>query len=644
MVAGFVSSSLAVGHNAVKSILFRVAGLCLQIGVFKFFALLASAKSAFTAYLMFTEDYIQRALFVFSRGFSHHAVLVFFFTIFLLGSGLYDTLLWGLDSPGYISQKQNVTASTVKNHLLKRPGYVIFSTTKPEDLDTLDQHFMDSMNSNLFDSNLNFSLTGQVNLGTPETIPPTQKFNLMKNIGPRIWLDKEGLSVSPDTYVTTSSISNLEHKEYYICPWAAQVEDQLATWACSFDNIHADQFARGLVGRPEIHWDDVTDQNYLSEYMRPNREDNPWTFVGAGGETAMLKEMFSVTKGQRRHTFLSTVMKVSAVYNHKEPFPKDSVLDLVKRSWSPDPALLDDPRIAKIANRIEAGVSKNQSFQLGSVQKFGHSVVQLHYEYLNVVSTQDIVAFSLFRISLVNITIIRSETLPEPVKPFEPCDRYYHNRATGGKVYGTSCYEQTDMNNTGARFFGQLDSSSVLIIGSTLGDGSTNLSSKALNQNGYEWIAKNEGKLENLVLSRGYIMAIDPSLVGLEISKVQAAMSPLQVLLVILPIVFCAIIWGLLWRLAESHYASSLLANLYATTNVGDTNTSADPGYIYKMPDINFIKKDGKVQMATASGVFIHHEPEAMENMETGYVKVQDPRGSYTPIHNAQSDESSTRV
>ncbi|EZG07225.1 hypothetical protein H106_03341 [Trichophyton rubrum CBS 735.88] len=634
MVSSFVATTLAVGHNAVKSILFRIAGLCLQVGMFKFFALIASVTNAFTAYLMFTEDYIQRTLFVFSRGFTHQAVIVFSFTILLLTSGLYDTLLWGLDSPGYVSLKRNVTASSLKDQLLRRPGYVVFSSTRPEDFDTLDCHFADGMNGNLFQSHLNFSLTGNVDLGKPEPVPPTQKFNLQKNIGPRIWLDSEGFSVSPDTYVTTSSISNLERKEYYICPWITVTEGESASWECSFDNIHAGQFVRTPLGQPEIHWDDITDQSYLSEYMRPNREDNPWSFLGSGGDTAMMKQMFTVTKGRRRHTFLENVMKVSAVYDHNQPFPRDSVHDLVKRTWSLDPSQWDDPYITKITEKIRHGVSNNTSFQFGSVQKSGNNtVLQFHYEYLNLVATESVVVFSLFRISLINITIIRSETLPEPVKPLEACDHYYHNRATGGKVYGTSCYEQGSSNKTGARFFGQIDSSSVLVIGGTLGDGSTNVSSVALNQKGFQWVANNTEKLDNLVLSRGYIMAIDPGLVTLETSKVQAAMSPLQVLLVILPIIFCAAIWAWLWLQVDPHYSNSLLANLYATTNVGDTNTSADPGYIHTMPDIGLVKKDGKVEMATSTGVFIHNHSETVGDVGIEHQQT-DPRGHYTPIQN----------
>ncbi|WEW56815.1 hypothetical protein PRK78_002270 [Emydomyces testavorans] len=641
--SNFVHSSFAVGHNVVKSILFRIAGIALQIGVFKLFALLASVRSAFTAYLMFTEDYVQRLLFIFSRGFSHHTALVLFLTIFLLGAGLYDTLLWGLDSPGYIEKKSNVTATSVKRQMLDQPGYVVFSSTKPGNASALDKHFKEAMNINLFNSNLNFSLTGQVNIGKPETVPATRKFDPQKGVGPRIWLDDEGFSVSPDTYATFGSITDMGQPKSNDCPWKPGPNDS-ASWECSFENAFALGFLRDSpLGRPEIHWDDVSDQRYLSEYLRPNRQDNPWAVLGTGGDSAIMKQMFTITKGQRKHTFLSGVMKICSVYDWNAPFPADDVHDLIKRSWSTDPAQLNDPLITQIAEKIGVARGKNNSFQLGAVSKAGaNSVAQVNFEYLNPEGTPGNVVYSLFRISVVNITLIRSETLPEPVKPFEKCDNYFHNEATGGKVYGTNCYQQGTLNKTGARFFGGLDTSAVLIVSGTLGDGSSNISSKALNQEAFEWFAKNERKLDNLLLSRGYMMAIDPNLVSLEVSKVQPAMSYLQVFLVVLPVVFGAIIWGLLWYLAASHYSASLLANLYATTNVGDTNTSADPQYIYKMPDIDLVRKDGTVQMATSTGVFMHgEEPEpSVSAVNIASQKLENRQSSYAPNNNSYYYES----
>ncbi|KAI1915108.1 hypothetical protein LOZ39_002972 [Ophidiomyces ophidiicola] len=640
--SSFVNSSFAVGHNAVKSILFRVAGMAVQIGVFKLFSLLASMRSAFTAYLMFTEDYIQRLIFMFSRGFSHQAALVLFLTIFLLGAGLYDTLLWGLDSPGYISQKKNVTATSVQRQMLKRPGYMVFSSTKPGEVDGLNQHFLELMNGNLFNSNLNFTLTGQVDLGTPEPVPATRKFDPANGVGPRIWLDDEGFSVSPDTYATFAVVNEGGTSKSQDCPWK-KGENETAVWECSFPNTFAFTFMQdSLIGRPEIHWDDTSDRMFLSEYLRPHREDNPWAVLGVGGDTAFMKQMFTVTKGRRKHTFLGGAMKISSVYDYNAPFARADVQDIVKRSWSTDPAQLNDPFIVQIAEKIQNARAENSSFQLGAASKVGNSVTQVNFEYLNPEGTPGNVVFSLFRISVVNITLIRSETLPEPVKPFEQCNKYYHNEATGGKVYGTNCYQQSTSNKTAPRFFGELDTSAFLVGSGTLGDGTSNISSKAFNQKSFEWFVNNENWLDNLLLSRGYMMAINPDLVKLEISKVQPAMSYLQVTLVVLPVLLAVVVWLLLWFFAASHYSNSLLANLYATTNVGDTNTSADPQYIRKMPDIDLMRKDGRVMMATSTGVFSHGgssiggETDASSTNQ----KPDDPKTTYPPNNNSYYYES----
>ncbi|EEP79724.1 predicted protein [Uncinocarpus reesii 1704] len=640
--SGFVNSSFAVGHNVVKSILFRIAGIAVQIGVFKLFSLLASTRSAFTAYLMFTEDYIQRLLFIFSRGFSHHAALVLFLTIFLLGAGLYDTFLWGLDSPGYIATETNFTAASFQHRMSKRPGYVVFSSTRPGEVDGLEKHFVGLMNGNLFDSNLNFTLTGEVDLGTPEPVPPTREFEPELGPGPRIWLDDEGFSVSPDTYITVGGYLPSNNLTSYSCPWRPGINES-AVWECSFDNAFAGIFLREtMVGKPEIHWDDETDKRYLSVYLSPNREDNPWAVLGMGGDTAMMKQMFTVTKGRRRHTFLDTALKISSVYDYYAPFPFDEVHDIIKRSWNVDPALTNDPTITQITEKLQIAKADNSSMHLGSVVKIGNSVVQVNFEWLNPEGVPGKVLFSVLRISAVNITLVRSETLPEPVKPFEKCDRFYYNEATGGETYGTNCYKEYIANTTGARFFGEMDASSVLIVSGTLGDGGSNISSKAFNQEAFEWLAKNERKLDDLVLSRGYLMSVDPKLVTLKISTSQPAMSYLQVLLVILPIVLAAIIWGLLWYFAASHYSSSLLANLYATTNIGHTNTSADPQYMHKIPDIDLIRKDQQVLMATSTGVFVHAEDSESNVASVNVVnqKLDDPKAPYAPNNNSYHYQS----
>ena len=81
-------------------------------------------------------------------------------------------------------------------------------------------------------------------------------------------------------------------------------------------------------------------------------------------------------------------------------------------------------------------------------------------------------------------------------------------------------------------------------------------------------------------------MAIDPSLVTIELSRLQPAISYLQVTLVILAGVIVALSWICLRKIASFHYSSSLLGNLYATTNVGGSDTSQKPCYISNMPEM----------------------------------------------------------
>lgn len=58
---------------------------------------------------MFTEDYIQRTLYISSRGLSRAGLVVLTFSLLSIIFPLYGTLLWELDSPGYIFKASNAT-------------------------------------------------------------------------------------------------------------------------------------------------------------------------------------------------------------------------------------------------------------------------------------------------------------------------------------------------------------------------------------------------------------------------------------------------------------------------------------------------------------------------------------------------------
>src|SRR5438034_6907100 len=173
--SSFVESSIAVSHNVIKSILFRLAGFLLQAAVLQFFALLASTCKAFTAYLMFAEDYIQKALFMISSGFTKNVAIVLSFAVLLISAELYDTLLWGLDAPGFTMKRNNVTASVIKDQLLEAPDYVVFSSGRQIHNGSLDK-ITEAMGENLFKAGVNFTLIGEVHTGPPRTVPATRPF------------------------------------------------------------------------------------------------------------------------------------------------------------------------------------------------------------------------------------------------------------------------------------------------------------------------------------------------------------------------------------------------------------------------------------------------------------------------------------
>jgi hypothetical protein len=610
--SSFGASTIAVYNNVAKQVLFKLAALLLQLFIFKLFALIASSRNAFTSYLVFTEDYIQKILYIFSRGFSSGGIIVFFVTVLLFVGTWFDALLWGLDSPGYLQQKSYVTAAKIADRLLPEPGYLVFSTSSPGDVAPLEARLVDMIGANLFEPGVNFSLTGVVDRGTPKPMAATRPFT---ETGPRIWLDDDGFSVSGDTYITRSE-NVTDMRNSLDCPWQT-LSDGIQGWNCTFDNFFAYKLAsRSKLGEPEIHWDDEADKLVRTQYIQPTREDNPWNSLGTGGDTALMKQMFTVTKGRMRHTFIETAWKACMLTSWGVPFSLEEVTDLVKRGWSTDPVEQSNPIISDFAHSIIDARRRNSSGVYGLTGQTQTSISQVNYELLNVESVPGKVLYSLFRTSVVNITLVRSDELPEPVVPLEACDSFYSNIALGGKVRETDCYLSSvaGSNQEGHRFYGQVDTSAFLVLNGILGEGRFNYSSKALNQTAFEWVVKNDERLSDLVLSRGAILGLGPGAVMVEVTNLQPAISPLQILLIAICGVLAGVSWLSLIFFARAHYSSSLLANLVATTMVssdGEDAKGGKPGYLVKCPEITLTYETNlRTRLTTATGVFKHVESE----------------------------------
>jgi hypothetical protein len=575
--SSFVASSLSVYHNAIKSLIFSTADVLFGMSITMLFSLIASKVNSFTSYLMLTEGYIQQAIFVFSRGFSTRGLLILCFAIVYTAARLYGTLIWGLDAPGYIMQARNVSASSLDSSLLDDPAYITYIDLGRSPLSSLERNMPQLIGVNLFKSNLNFTLTPQVDRGSGETVLASKS-----KVGGRIWLDAEGLSVSPDSYFMTTYTKD-EHDNTYplICPMQ-NLNENSQFWNCTFDNGYVMPLLQLPVGMPEVHWDDASDNLTDSTYVRPDRMKNIWAAFGPGGGTAVMKQMFTVTKGTRRHTFIETTFRATMYANPAAPFSQPEVQDFLKRSWSMNKTEQQDPFISKIYNSIIEAQADEQSTMFGLNNATKLTTTQVSWEFLTPLVAHK-AAYSFIRVVFVNITLIRSEDILEAPIPFETCDNTFENVAYGGRVTDTDC--TMARKNSPRLFQGQLDTSAVTIVYG-LGDGRSNVSAQALNQTTWEWINKNSERMNDLLISRGFIVSINSSLVTVEVSTLRPAISFLQISLCLLAGLFAGLAWLCLYLFAPSQWSNTLLSNILAATAMPDDIKAHDPGYILDVPEI----------------------------------------------------------
>ncbi|EWZ46127.1 hypothetical protein FOZG_06310 [Fusarium oxysporum Fo47] len=138
---------------------------------------------------MFTEDYIQRTLYITSRGLSRAGLVVLAFSLLNIVLGLYGTLLWALDSPGYIFRASNVTIADYQHQRNENPSYIVQLSLDSGQLQDVEKKIPQIIGADLFVPGLNYTLTGQVtNNDLPEVVAPARE----RGVGARIWLDSDG--------------------------------------------------------------------------------------------------------------------------------------------------------------------------------------------------------------------------------------------------------------------------------------------------------------------------------------------------------------------------------------------------------------------------------------------------------------------
>ncbi|KAF4429968.1 hypothetical protein F53441_13979 [Fusarium austroafricanum] len=341
--------------------------------------------------------------------------------------------------------------------------------------------------------------------------------------------------------------------------------DGSAVWNSTFSNVFALDFVAVVAGKPEVHWDDKSDKDFDSRYIVPNREDNIWFSFGAGAGSALMKQVFTVTKGRRRHTFIDYTFKTTMLTTAGVPFDRREVTDLVGRIWSPNATERSAPLVGRIINSMMNAQSRGMSYHFGgnTVDNGNKSVMQSNWGYYTVVNNEETL-YSLISITTTNITLIRSETVSKEPEPIELCERSNsQNEAYGGKVTRIDCAGNKE--SADPRFFGQVDTAAV-VVAHGLGYGRSNISSKSLNNNALTWCWKTSETIDPLLIARAYTVSVDPSLVQITVDKLIVAISRLQLALSCLALLMAIALWLTLMIFADAHWTSSPLANLLHTT------------------------------------------------------------------------------
>lgn len=602
--SSFVHTAFAVRDNTVKSLTFRVAELLLIFAIWKLFSLFAALQNRFTSFAIFFDNPIQKAYFVWTRGLSRDALLVSSFTILYTAAQLYGTLLWALDAPGYVIQTRQTPASTISSWLIDTPEYIVSYNVTSRSLNATDTELAEEFSANLFRPGANATLTGSFKQGTPQAI-----LNPAATGEPRIWLDEEGWSVSTDTYSHVATrLGGDGVDDQFSCPYADLVPGRSRFYNCTFDNEWALDMLAKPIGTPLVYYH--ASQNYVAD-ISPRRSDI-WTSIGSLSSAAGRMHMFTVTKERRRHTFVSNAFKASIVSLEGE-IPPHEMEDLMRRTAGPIPPDQKESfeqGLAAILKTLTAAQATNQSSVVGIVEGERHQLLENFWELYSSESLPGEVDVRVFRYTGVNITLLRSETIDQAPVPYEPCSSpAFQNEAIGGKVIDTDCIgsARRGLNGTDGWVpsFGQVDSSAVLHI-TGLDSAPFENSKAAFNPEFQPWLERNIFKMQDLLLSRGYVLGLDPGLVEVQLAVTTPGISYLQIFMVLLAAVFAVVSWGGLVFFASGHWSSSFLVNLVLTTMA--TKGKAERAFVCEIPEIRLETRDGKTELRTERGVFRHQE------------------------------------
>ncbi|KAF5363484.1 hypothetical protein D9756_001036 [Leucocoprinus leucothites] len=579
-----LASTFSVGHNAAKNLIFRASSLLLQYTVFKTLSYIAHRLKAYTSFLMLLEDFVQKLYFIRSYGLQEHSWIIIAFLILFPAAGVYDTCIWMLDAPGYIIQSTVADAQSFSHQLLPNPSSILNIPGKAGEIN-LER----IVSADLYAQNLTLVATHLPI--SQEVVAPLRK--LSSDVQPRIWLDNEGWSVGFDL------------------GWPTSLSDQTCTpnstdtqqrWSCHFNNTNAAEIYTQSFGSPRIWWDTTTTEpNVILPYFQ-----DPTSLLGPSVSSAAMKQLFTLTKAQRQHTFLQTSWKATMQTALTDQFQSDDILDFVRRGWSNDPDQIVTPEIQNMVKEVTAAQSRGNSYSAGvSIQEPQPFAIRATViELLTLVHPINgpNAEFSSLRIRSINTTLLRSESLSSPDTPqtLASCPSPFTDTVVGGQVRNATTCPGTSSNSTTGSLKHEIDVSAVTVLPNILGKGNTNTSQDAFDPQGQSWIRVNQAHLDELMASRAMVIQGRDG-VNVAWEEPVAAISYLQVILITAPALLAFFSWTLMAGNATSHYKHSFFATVCATAHVSD-NSCRRVGYLKNPPRIELKTLRRHVVIGTPNG------------------------------------------
>lgn len=541
---------------------------------------------------MFGEALIQKAIFVLApspearRG----RILVLSFIIFIAAATFYDTMLWALDRPGYILHATTVQAS--RSQVRPDAAYAVHTMGVPGVVSGIDLAF--DLGEGLWSPGVNASLTGDVEIGTGIVVPTHNFSATEKYPGPRIWLDRDGFSVALD-YIP----SGADCTEVF--------DGRVVEFGCDYELYgtgRGGEYVRSVFAYPTVFWD--TEDSASDWHIGLERGSNPWRELGKESETLVMREVFTVTKGRMRHVFLLSAFKATMTTTRDAELKDAEIEDLVRRTWGEDPGV--NVTIGKVMATIKEKKEEDRGLNLGWVtgEEDGRTLHQRRYLLTKVIERNTNqttgVGSRWFQVQTASLKLLRSETLPNDTPSFETCDGYYVSHANGGKARYSTCTSDPRSAVQPARYLGQIDVSAIYILADTLGKTSANYSARVLNETAWQWLKANSDDIDKYVIARGYLLGVNPTAVTIKVHRNIPAVSVVQLLLVLLPLVLAGASWLLVFFRVPAYYQASLFSIIVSTSQ----DAGGEPGYMTNPPDIQVVSDEKQVMLRTPTGLFFH--------------------------------------